>query len=218
MFYELLETKYEKLYTSFAVDIRPSMVNEVKMMHQGKQVLKLDSLKPTQNGKPCHWVKYANSSLEGLDFSPDSNLQMTDSEKLRAAKSKCEATETIYLGQCNAISMEKPLNSYTMPHPIFTVDEADVKGSLKDREVSVKHCPEKLGLFQAIAEPLKVRYSEGGAKMTLDLHVSFRLHEVPSGGLVYMDHVHYEGRHHSMRWLELAESRDLQKIFNSLEL
>ena len=59
---------------------------------------------------------------------------------------------------------------------------------------------------------LKVRYSESGAKMTLDLHVSFRLHEVPSGGLVYMDHVHYEGNHHSMRWLELTESKDLQRF------
>ena len=53
----------------------------------------------------------------------------------------------------------------------------------------MKHCPKRLGLFQVIEQPLKVRYSEGGAKMTLDLHVDLKLHEVPIGGLIYMDHV-----------------------------
>ena len=58
--YELLDTKYNKLYTIFSVDIRPSMVNEVKMMHQGKQVLKLENLKPDQNGKSCNFIKFEN--------------------------------------------------------------------------------------------------------------------------------------------------------------
>lgn len=79
----------------------------------------------------------------------------------------------------------------------------------------VKHCPGRIGLFQAIKDPILIDYRQTGfQEITLDFYYDLQVRQVPAGGLVYLDHLHYEGQHHSSRLVELANSDTLKIPFH----
>ena len=202
--YELLDIKYETLYTKISSDIRPAKIHEFNLSHGKSELLKL---KPFGNLRKdqCFYQKFTNASMMGVNFKPDPTkakvLFESYEKKVALGKQRCLLLEEVYAGQCSAFTLEDPLHQKQIPYPVYSFDGQDPNGF---RNVWLKSCNGQLGKFQIVPKPIKSAHSKVG--MNLELQVKMELREVPSGGLVYHDHAKLEGAHHSSRFIQLASS------------
>lgn len=237
----LMDTKYSRfsggsqfsngheatpLFSKYTVDIRPAAVDRVVIRYNGKSLM---DFQPDQHlDDKCSFVKYPNATIDFYDdiesLSSSRHAEKSLEQKLMIAEEKCEAREKDELGECNAFSIARPTTMFDMPHPLHTFYPTEdflvrTGQSWPTYTVFVKHCPGKMGQFQAVEEPIKINYDmfDENKKTTLDFFYDLKVQQVPAGGLVYLDHVHYEGQHHSTRILELANSRDLNMPLNYRE-
>ena len=174
-------------------------------------------------------IKY-HSKIRGTARSYDSRKEM--------AFNFCDKLERVSMGECNAFHLIDPAKgSVEMPHPIKTFYPtkqflADNKWEPEFFDTFVKDCPTKIGLFQIAQEtlfvdtddyqkiisdesnlldPQHLDFSKDDRQiMKLNLEYDLNIRQVPAGGLVFTDHLHYEGQHHSTRFLQLSPSSELQ--------